>query len=235
MFSAGNRRFDVVTQTPQPSYGRLVLVRFVAIALVSFVVGGAAVTFAQGPETKTDAVRASYVLGPDDQVVIRVLDMPDLSDKPQRIDPNGDLRMPVVGRVRAAGLTAEQLEAELANRLKALLQQPDVSVSVAEFRSQPVSVLGAVATPGIKQLEGSKTKALIEVLSMAGGPSAEAGPTVRVTRRSEQGRIPLPEAVDQPGFSVVDIPLKPLMDAMTPDKNIAVHPTDVVSIPRADV
>ena len=118
--------------------------------------------------------------------------MPDISGKPQRLDPNGDLRLPMVGRVHAAGMTIEQLEAELDERLKVYIQEPDVAVTVTEFHSQPVSVIGAVSTSGVHQLEGRKT--LIEMLSLAGGVSHDAGPIVRIARRSDQGPIPLADA-----------------------------------------
>src|SRR5204863_7029608 len=124
---------------------------------------------------------------------------------------------------------------ELAKRLKTLLQEPDVTVSVLAFRTQSVSVLGAVTTPGVKSLDGTKT--LVDVLSMAGGPDADAGPIVRVTRRLEEGRIPLAGAVEHKdnGFSIADIPLQPLMDSAAPETNIVIHPNDIASVPRAEV
>src|SRR5439155_6075013 len=66
---------------------------------------------------------------------------------------------------------------------------------------------------------------------------ADAGPIVRITRQLDRGRIPLPEAVDHAdtGFSIVEIQLKPLMDASAPEKNILIRPNDIVSIPRAEV
>jgi polysaccharide export outer membrane protein len=175
------------------------------------------------------------VLGPDDQVAIHAIDVPDISDKPQRLDPNGDLNLPMVGRVHAAGMTLEQLREELTRRLKVYLVEPDVAIAVTEFRSQPVSVIGAVGTSGVRQLEGRKT--LVEVLSLAGGVSADAGPSVRVTRRLESGRIPLPEATEDTsgGFSVAEIDLKSLLKATNPEKNIAVRPYDIISIPRAEL
>ncbi len=189
----------------------------------------------QAPAAPAAANGSTYVLGPDDQIVIHALDVPDISDKPQRIDPNGDLRMPLLGRIHVTGMTVEQLEAEIVNRLKVTIKEPDVAVSVAEFRSQTVAVLGAVGQPGIRQLEGPKT--LIEVLSLAGGPANDAGPTARITRRLDQGRIPLPDAVDnvETGFSAVEIPLKPLLEGRSPEKNILVRPNDLVSVPRAEL
>ncbi len=161
--------------------------------------------------------------------------LPDISGKPQRIDPSGDLRLPMVGRVRAEGLTVDQLEAELISLLKVHLQEPDVAVTVTAFRSQPVSVIGAVTQSGVRPLEGRKT--LIEVLSQAGGVTADAGPTLRMTRRIDVGAIPLPNAAADPSgqFSVVDIDLKALLDGRSPDDNIVIQPHDVISIPRAEV
>ena len=110
-----------------------------------------------------------------------------------------------------------------------------MAVTVTEFRSQPVSVIGAVGQSGVRQLEGRKT--LIEMLSLAGGVTAEAGPTLRISRRLDSGPIPLPNAAADPsgGFSVADIDLKSLLDGTSPDKNIVILPHDVITIPRADV
>src|ERR1035437_4128158 len=124
----------------------------------------AAMAFAQTPAPPP----SGYILGPDDQILIRALEGLDLADKPILIGINGDITLPLIGRVKAAGLTVEQLETELASRLNVYVQEPQVSVTVTEFRSQPVSVFGAVTTPGAVQLRGRKT--LYEVFSMAGGP-----------------------------------------------------------------
>jgi len=190
---------------------------------------------AQQTATHDAPARRSYVLGPDDQIVIHAVDVPDISDKPQKLDRDGDLRLPMVGRVHAAGMTVAELEHELTKRLKLYLQEPDVSITVAESRSQPVSIIGAVAASGVKQLEGGKT--LVEVLSLAGGLTADAGPNVRIARQLGQGRIPLAEAADDPtgAFSIVDLDARALLDGRTPEKNILVQPNDVISVPRADV
>jgi polysaccharide export outer membrane protein len=141
----------------------------------------------------------------------------------------------MIGRVHAAGMTLDQLERELRERLKVYLEEPDVAVTVTEFRSQPVSVIGAVGTSGIHQLEGRKT--LIEVLSMAGGVGADAGPSLRITRRLGWGQIPLPGATEDTtgGFSIAEVELRSLLDARSPEQNIIIRPHDVISIPRAEI
>jgi polysaccharide export outer membrane protein len=184
--------------------------------------------FAQQP-------RSSYVLGPEDQVSVRALDAEEISDKPVRIDMSGFLRLPMVGRIQAAGLTLEQLEAAIAERLKEFVKQPDVSVSITEFRAQPVSVIGSVKNPGVHQLQGRKS--LVEILSLAGGISDDAGYSVRITRRLEWGRIPLKSAQDDSTgqFSVAQVQLKDILEARNPDENIVIKPNDVVSVPRAEM
>jgi|SRR5579862_2803649 len=183
---------------------------------------------------KESDIRTSYILGPDDQIVIRAINVPDMTEKPMRVGLNGEITIPMVGHIRAAGLTTQQFEAELVKRLKVYLEEPDVAVTIAEFRSQPVSIIGEVGTPGVHQLEGRKT--LVEILSTAGGLRAEAGPSIRISRQIEQGRIPLPGATDDPTgrFSVAEVEIKPLMAATSPEKNIVILPHDVISIPRAE-
>jgi polysaccharide export outer membrane protein len=196
----------------------------------------ATISHAEGQVPASDRpVRSTYVLGPEDQIIIQVADVPDISGKPQRLDPSGDLRLPMVGRVHAAGMTLEQLEAELSKKLQVYIQDPDVAVTVTEFHSQPVSVIGAVNTSGVHQVQGRKT--LIEMLSLAGGVGPDAGPTVKIARRLEWGPIPLANAAADPtgAFSIADVDLKPLLDGRSPEKNIIVLPNDVISIPRAEV
>ncbi len=182
-----------------------------------------------------EQLRSSYVLGPDDQIMIRALDVEEISDKPQRIDMSGNIRLPMVGRIKASGLTVEQLEGEIGNRLKQYVQEPDVAVSIVEFRSQPVSVIGSVKNPGVHQLEGRKT--LIEMLSLAGGLADDAGHSVKITRRLEWGRIPLKSAKDDPSgkFSVAEVSLKSMMEASSPEENIVIRPQDVITVPRAEM
>jgi polysaccharide export outer membrane protein len=184
--------------------------------------------------TPPDA-RLTYLLGPDDTVTIHAVNAPDLSDKPFRVDAGGEIKMPMIGRVHAGGLTVDQLETEIATRLKVYLVDPEVNVSITEFRSQPVSVIGAVAAPGVHQLEGQKN--LVEMLAMAGGLRPDAGPVVKITRRLEFGRIPLPGAVDDAThqYSIAEVNLKSVMDAKNPEFNIAIRPHDVISVPHAAV
>lgn len=177
----------------------------------------------------------TYTLGPGDQIVIRVPDLEEIDNKSVPIDMKGNINLPQVGRIQASGLTTEQLEDAIADRLKKVLVNPDVSVYLTEMRSQPVSVLGEVQTPGVHQLQGQKN--LFEVLSLAGGLRPDAGNTVKITRRLEWGRLPLPGAADDPTgqFSVASVNVKSIMAASNPADNITIRPNDVISVVKADI
>jgi polysaccharide export outer membrane protein len=207
---------------------------FLAGAMLAISLAGRAQT-PPAPAETDGQVRSTYVLGPDDQVTVRALDVEEISEKPVRIDMSGHIRLPMAGRIQAAGLTVEQLENAIALRLKEFVKDPEVTVSIAEFRSQPVSVIGSVKNPGVHQLEGHKT--LIEIVSLAGGLADDAGYSVKITRRLEWGAVPLPNAQNDASgkYSVGEVRLKEILDASKPDENIVIKPFDVVSVPRAEM
>jgi len=195
---------------------------------------------AQDPNPPTAAqkgedLRTNYVLGAGDVITITAIDAEEISDKPFRIGVNGTISVPMVGRIQAAGLTIEDVEAEIVNRLKGYILHPQIAVSVTEFRSQPVSVLGAVTTPGVIQLQGNRT--LVEVLSLAGGPRSDAGHSVRITRKEQWGTIPLPNARPDPSgkFTIADVNLKGVMESRNPEQNILIRPEDILTVPKAEV
>ncbi len=207
----------------------------------SFFVVCSALAASQGPPAPATPVHSQpeqtseYVLGPEDQVRIWALGFEEIPDRPIPIDSAGDLDVPGLGRVHAGGLTVGKLKDELIRRMAVLVRQPRVSVSVAEFGSQPVSVVGAVGKPGVQQVRGRKT--LIEMLSLAGGIREDAGPVVQVTRESAQGPIPLLGArvVQDGNYSVAEVALSSLMAAKRPEQNILVRPHDVITVPTAEL
>ena len=180
-------------------------------------------------------VDGSYRLGANDTITIQCLNAEEFTNAPIRVDTDGRITLPRLGRVQASGLTVQQLERDLTSRLRTYLLEPQVVVRLAEARSQPVSVVGSVKSPGVHQLEGTKT--LLEVLSLAGGLSEDAGRTVKVTRRPEWGAIPLAtaHADETKKFSVAEVDLRELIEAKSPANNIEIRPNDVVSVPRAEV
>ena len=216
----------------------------VSIAFVSILCWGQNTTSTLNPITQsspaqTDPVPsggvAAYVLGPEDVLRVRVMNVSDLGEVPYPIDLRGDVELPRVGTVHAAGLTVEQFEAELKTRFREYLQNPVVTVGVAEFHSQPVSVLGSVAAPGVHQIRGRRT--LLEIISEASGLKGDAGSTIEITRQKAWGPIPLPNnALDPSGqFYIAHVNVHTLMAAQRPTENIWVMPNDVITVPKADL
>ena len=177
----------------------------------------------------------SYILGPGDLVQVSVLDMEEVGKYPSRIDIRGNLNLPVVGRVEAAGLTIDQLEAKITERLTRHLRAPDVTVSITEMQSQPVSVLGSVGKPGVQQVQGRMS--LMEVISQAGGLRTDAGYSIRIARLREWGAIPLEGArEDETGrYYVAEVGVSEILEGNAPAKNIPVKPHDVITVPKGQM
>lgn len=183
---------------------------------------------------------SKYVLGSGDELAIRGVGIDELDAdikdaKPFTVDVSGDINMPLVGKVRAAGLTVDQLESEITRELKVYVNEPRIAITVVEYRSQPVSVLGSVNTPGIISLNGPSN--LEQVLSKAGGLRTDAGNMIYITRRSDMGTIPLPsDKMDATGqFNTASIAVNDMLDARKPTENIIIKPTDVITVPKADL
>ena len=174
-------------------------------------------------------------IGPNDQLSIWAFEVEELNGKLFRVDGKGYIDLPLAGRVKAAGKTAGELKEELIGRFKVYVRDPRVTVTLAEGRSKPVSVIGAVKSPGIHQLEGRKT--LIEMISLAGGFREDAGYSVKITRDLKWGKIPLANAAaDSSGkFSVAEVRVKDLVAADSPVENIQILPDDVVSVPKTEL
>ncbi|MFN7922006.1 MAG: polysaccharide biosynthesis/export family protein [Bryobacteraceae bacterium] len=171
---------------------------------------------AHGEEGKPKA----YVLGADDVITIQARQADDLNNRNVRIGTDGLIHLPMIGAVRAAGRTAPGLATDIEEKLRAFFQEPEVVVSVVEMKSQPVSVLGLVHTPGVYQLNGRRM--VTEVIAMAGGIRADAGDRIRVTRRAGGGDA-----------EVREVSLKAAIETGDPAANIEIQPNDVVSVPKA--
>ena len=106
---------------------------------------------------------------------------------------------------------------------------------MAEYHSEPVSVVGSVGNPGVIQLRGRKT--LVEVIALAGGLKPDAGNSIVITREIAHGRIPLPGATDDADgrFSIAKVNLRSVMEARNPQDNILVKTNDVITIPKAQL
>ncbi len=159
-----------------------------------------------------------YRIGPRDLLEIRVFEVPELNIE-RRVSDEGTINLPLIGDIPVQGLT----EAELADRLKAMLeakyvQHASVSVQVREFRSKPISVIGAVKQPGNLAFSGRWT--LLEALSAAGGLTEEHGNTIYILRRADNGLS------DQISVDVDDLMLR-----ADPDANVPIFANDVINVP----
>jgi polysaccharide export outer membrane protein len=189
---------------------------------------------APGQPQEARSAGASYILGPDDSFSIVAVETEEISGKTFHIDDSGYASIPLAGRIRAGGLTVDQFEIELRQRLQKFIKNPEVSVTVTEFHSQPVSVLGAVASPGLQQLRGPRK--LLDVIALAGGVRPDAGANAKITREREQGPIPVRNAtIDSGGkFYTADIRLTAVTGGGDPEANIIILPHDVISVEFAD-
>ena len=182
----------------------------ILVALV-FAVLLAAPSHAQTP------VSAGYRIGPKDLIEIKVFEVPELNIE-RRVSEEGTINLPLIGDVPVQGLT----DVELADRLKALLeakyvQRASVAVQIREFRSKPISVLGAVKQPGNLALSGRWT--LLEALSAAGGLNDDHGDKIYVLRRAENGLS------DQISIGVDD-----LMVRADPNANVPIFANDIINV-----
>lgn len=200
---------------------------------------------------------AKYRIGPDDVLDINVFAAPELN-RQVRVSSGGEISLPLLGQIRAAGLTPVELESRLQDLLRrTYMKDPHVSVFVRDLQSHPVSVMGAVKTPGVFQVRGPRT--LLEVLSLAGGLSEDAGDTAIIMRgaSSESGqenqttledsaRLFLDvgdvsssnQHLQQNGRSpetAIQVNLKDLLDSSDARYNPVVHPGDIVKVTRAGV
>jgi polysaccharide export outer membrane protein len=156
---------------------KAVLFALAGALLAACFAGGAAVSGSKtalaglpAADLSTTGVQGDYVIGPQDKLRIRVFEVKDLSFDEEEVDANGQIFLPLIGRVMAAGKTTSQLQDEIARRLgEKYLQSPQVSVSVAESASQKVTVEGEVKQPGVFAMRGRTT--LMQAIAMAGGPS----------------------------------------------------------------
>ncbi len=126
----------------------------------------------QTPVASASTGSPSYTIGPQDLLTITVFDEPDLTNK-YRVDSDGMVTFPLVGRVPASGLTLPELQDRLVKQLSAgFIRNPQVRVEIEQYKSQSVYVIGEVRSPGKITMTG--TMSLIEALALAGSPTTAA-------------------------------------------------------------
>src|SRR5262245_33078506 len=140
---------------------------------------------AEQPPQRVDAPER-YVIGPADTLSITVVGEPDLTNK-YRVDTDGTITLPYVGRQPAAGMTVADLQAKITALLKdGYLQNPQVLIDVDVYKARSVLVVGEVRSPGKVQLTGL-TMSLLEALALAGSPTSAAANEVIVVHTPKPG------------------------------------------------
>lgn len=162
----------------------------------------------------------SYRIGPRDQIQVRVEEIPEFEVE-QVVAEDGTVVLPTVGSLRVQGLTEREFEDRLRDRLLAEgLREATVYVTVSGYRSRPVAMWGSLKNPGNHFIPGRAT--LLEMLTMAGGLTAERGPSIFIRRVAENG------LTDQ-----VEIPIVELVENGNPEYNLPIFAGDHINIPQA--
>src|SRR5947207_199436 len=181
------------------------------------------------PQQTNDHIRAlsstaraslhDYVIGNGDVIDIDVFDVKELS-REVRVSQTGSIGIPLVPvRLHVGGLTEVQTEQKIAEVLEAngLVSHPQVSVSVKERKSKPITVVGAVQHAMVYQADRPVT--ILEVLAEAGGIASDAGDTVIVTRPSEEPSVDSsdPPSIGPEDSAAVTTPKEPTESDATPE------------------
>ncbi len=140
-------------------------------------------------DSEPDPRASEYVIGVADDLEISVWKNRDLDTK-IAVRPDGNITMPLVGDVQAAGLTPTQLRSDIGRRLAAYIRDDEavVTVSVSGVNSYFVTVAGNVTTPG--RISARSYLTVADAIALAGGPNRFASPSeVVVLRRADEGRL----------------------------------------------
>ncbi len=158
-----------------------------------------------------------YILGPGDVVEVAVLGEAELS-RTAAVRPDGKINLPLIGDVEAAGLTPVQLAERITTLLRLYLRNPQVSVSVTQFRVERsyVYLVGQVARPGPVEIQRGWT--VMEVMAVSGGVTPRAAlRRAQIIRRSTGQTIP--------------VDLERLLLRADRSADVPVEPGDIIMVP----
>ena len=132
--------------------------------------------------------QGEYHIGREDVIAVEVWKDPALSAKVP-VRPDGNISLPMVGEVQAAGRTASELKTELLLKLTPFVENPVVSVMVAEVNAAKVFVMGEVAHPGAFPMKGNLS--VVQAVALAGGTTEFASPRNLVLIRNDESGKPI--------------------------------------------
>lgn len=180
----------------------------------------------KGLELKKTFPVADYKIGPEDLLEIKVFQANEL-DTLARVSASGYIKLSLIDKIEAAGLTVSELESLICKKLEKYLTEPVVSVFVREYRSQQFAVLGSVKNPGVYYASGQRY--LLDLLSMAGGLSPDAGDICIIQKVSGI------EPQDEQNFEKIVIDLDALLINGSIDSNIPLSSGDVIHVPKSGI
>jgi polysaccharide export outer membrane protein len=174
-----------------------------------------------------------YLVGQGDVLKVAVWSQPELSGE-FTVDATGGIVLPLVGAVKAAGLPLEQIERDIRDRLAdGYVVNPQVAISVTQFKSQRVFVIGEVKLPGVVPLTGALT--LVEALTRVGSLTEMAGGDLVVIRPPDGQPVNGPVLPSDAGArELLRVDVR-LLQSKGPTSNIVLKDGDTVVVPRAEV
>lgn len=207
---------------------RAVPARAVPVLVAACALAAGLATAGQDDTARADA---AYTIGPGDVLSIRVFNQADLSG-PYTVETDGAVSFPLIGRIVARELTVRAFEQALRDRLAAgYFRNPRVSVSIAEYRSQRVFIVGEARQPGVFPLTGAM--GVIELLALAGGTMPLASAEVVVVRAGTPAGGPLlPDDPADAATFRVDLEAIERGDF---SQDVTLRHGDTIFVPRADV
>ncbi len=175
--------------------------------------------------------QTEYRVGPQDILTV-VLSNDKALSGPYRVDADGTFNFPLVGKVKAAGMTIPAIEVELRSRLtEGFFKDPQVAITVEEYRSQRIFVIGQVGKPGGYPLTGETT--LLEALAQAGPVSEDAGDEIVIVRPRQGHRAAGPVLPDNSDVEHVErVDLQQLQSGALFQGN-TLRSGDTLFVPRA--
>ena len=166
------------------------------------------------PLVITNIQAAEYRLQQDDSLNILVWGHPDLSVS-NSIDPDGEISLPLLGKVKAEGLTIDELRELLEEGYSEYIREPRVSLSLLSYKRSQVMILGQVRNPGTYELSGETR--VLQLIARAGGPTGMAALEQLKLSRGEE---------------VLEIDLQALLNGTNPAENYLLQDGDVLYLPE---
>jgi polysaccharide export outer membrane protein len=162
-------------------------------------------------------VPLGYIVGDSDVIRVNVWKEPEVSQTVV-VRTDGNISLPLINEVKVSGMTPLQIQDLVAEKLKAFLNSPQVTVTVIEIHSKRAFITGEVARPGTYSLNAQTT--VLQLIAQAGGFTPFAKTDSIVVLRTEDGRQ-----------SRLKFKYKEVVQGKKTEQNIALHPGDTVVVP----